>query len=131
MIRVYYPDYALAREVCDPEIDALLNSTRKEPVDYRVQLGYDAHPRSIAHGLTQYRVDLPSRWCSCPHHQYRGVECKHIRALRLLMTRFIVARCPDCYGDGYDEQMEECARCNGRGYTLETPPQEVSPAGAR
>jgi ribonuclease HI len=36
--------------------------------------------RFIAHGTTDYTVDLRRRTCTCPAFQYRGGLCKHLRA---------------------------------------------------
>lgn len=31
----------------------------------------------------KYKVNCEKRTCECPDHQFRGVECKHIRAVCL------------------------------------------------
>ncbi|HZQ29118.1 MAG TPA: transposase [Acidimicrobiales bacterium] len=34
-----------------------------------------------------YRVDPDAGWCSCPDHETRAIECKHILAVRLTLRR--------------------------------------------
>lgn len=36
----------------------------------------------ITQSGSQYEVDLGGETCSCPDHEYRDVECKHIHRVR-------------------------------------------------
>lgn len=35
-----------------------------------------------------------------------------------IQSRITVVRCDDCYGDGYDNALEECDACLGRGWNI-------------
>jgi hypothetical protein len=48
---------------------------------YRVESA--SATESGADSETTYVVDIGADTCSCPDHQHRGVECKHLRRVRL------------------------------------------------
>lgn len=38
-------------------------------------------------GKSKYEVDPDKGWCQCPDHEERGVVCKHIHAVRIVLER--------------------------------------------
>lgn len=38
-------------------------------------------------GQSKYEVDPDKGWCQCPDHEERGVVCKHIHAVRIVLER--------------------------------------------
>ena len=124
-MKIYYPDMDIAT-ICK-DADAILNAKRKEPARYWAELDWNGNLCQIGHGTTYYTVSLRLGTCTCPYFKARGLPCKHLLVADYVAQHYRKERCPDCYGDGYDEQLEDCARCNGRGWTLELRPQEIAP----
>lgn len=61
-----------------------------------------------------YEVDLQSGWCTCPDHQYRGEQCKHLRRVALEITG---SRVPDP-----DQQAITCLACGRRAFVHDGEP---------
>ena len=81
-------------------------------------LGGDVYSVTTQSG-SEYRVDAREGRCTCPDHEYRGVECKHIRRIRFATgQRAIPARVD---ADEVDAQLGE--------HVEETPKVAVTDGG--
>jgi len=49
--------------------------------------GDESLVRVISHSGDEYRVDVREGRCTCPDHEYRSAECKHIRRARFALGR--------------------------------------------
>ena len=76
-------------------------------------------PSSDADGM--YKVQYNHRgnplWvCSCPHHQYRHVECKHIRAAQISHCEYGIH---GLSGSPEEIDGDVCPKCDGPLITVE------------
>ena len=84
-----------------------------------VQRWIVAVPSSAADGLytVQYHHEGNPLWvCSCPHHQYRHVECKHIKAAKTLRCAHGIN---GLSGSPVEIKGNKCPKCNGPLITVE------------
>lgn len=132
MLSLVFPNGTLLAGV--PDVEERLNRARlrkgKKPLNYWIHFDESGAPERIGHNQAAYTIDWQRHQCTCPVYRKHGA-CKHLDALVCLLPRLVRVRCEQCYGDGYDGELEPCDRCLGEGYTWTLLPPQVAPAGAR
>lgn len=74
--------------------------------------------RVETHEDHSYSVDVPGQRCTCPDHQYRGTQCKHLRRVAIEITQERVpppgkrrADCAVCGTESFVPEMIEPPLC--------------------
>lgn len=67
----------------------------------------------------EYTVDVPGQRCTCPDHQYRGAQCKHLRRVAIEISRDRVpppgkrlADCAHCHRDSFVPETADPPLCD-------------------
>lgn len=115
MSQVYPPKVALApdlRKLDERAVRAWTEPMAVTPLGggvYRVET-QDDH---------SYSVDLPGQRCTCPDHQYRGSQCKHLRRVAIEITQERVpppgkevADCAVCATESYVPELSDPPLCD-------------------
>ena len=112
MSQVRSPKVALAPDL--RKLDERAVRAWTEPMAV-VPLGGGVY-RVETHEDHSYSVDLPGQRCTCPDHQYRGVQCKHLRRVAIEITQ---ERVPPP-----GKEVADCAVCGTESFVpeLSNPP---------
>ncbi|MFD1586711.1 SWIM zinc finger family protein [Halorientalis brevis] len=115
MSQVRSPKVALAPDL--RKLDERAVRAWTEPMAV-VPLGGGVY-RVETHEDHSYSVDLPGQRCTCPDHQYRGVQCKHLRRVAIEVTQELVpppgkevADCAVCATESFVPELSDPPLCD-------------------
>ncbi len=115
MSQVRSPKVALAPDL--RKLDERAVRAWTEPMAV-VPLGGGVY-RVETHEDHSYSVDLPGQRCTCPDHQYRGVQCKHLRRVAIEITQERVpppgkevADCAVCATESFVPELSDPPLCD-------------------